>query len=98
MLEIVLVFTLGLLPSLFSWWVLQKAEQRVQEEFGFASSFRAGQSSELPPEHQYVNGLGLVIGDHSCQFNARSPYLRCAVNPSGPCQHCSSYQPAEFQS
>ncbi|MEB3275768.1 MAG: DUF6464 family protein [Cyanobacteriota bacterium] len=34
-----------------------------------------------------------VIGDPSCRFNARSPLLRCAVLPDGPCQHCSHYEP-----
>jgi hypothetical protein len=33
------------------------------------------------------------IGDISCRFNAHSPYLRCAVNPSGPCENCSYYDP-----
>lgn len=32
------------------------------------------------------------LGDTSCRFNAHSPFLRCAVNPSGPCQNCSSYE------
>ncbi|MEN9766936.1 MAG: hypothetical protein RLZZ32_896, partial [Cyanobacteriota bacterium] len=29
-----------------------------------------------------------VIGDPSCRFNARSPLLRCAVLPAGPCERC----------
>ena len=33
-----------------------------------------------------------VIGDPSCQFNARSPLLRCAVLPDGPCERCHHYQ------
>jgi hypothetical protein len=32
------------------------------------------------------------LGDTSCQFNAHSPFIRCAVNPSGPCQGCSFYE------
>ena len=32
-----------------------------------------------------------VIGDPSCRFNARSPLLRCAVLPEGPCERCSHY-------
>lgn len=32
------------------------------------------------------------IGDISCNYNARSPYLRCAVNPEGPCENCPHYQ------
>jgi len=41
----------------------------------------------------YVEGVGYIIGDATCQLNARSSYLRCAVNPSGPCNSCSNYQP-----
>ncbi|MBM5799260.1 MAG: hypothetical protein FJ077_00140 [Cyanobacteria bacterium K_DeepCast_35m_m2_023] len=32
-----------------------------------------------------------VIGDPSCRYNARSPLLRCAVLPDGPCERCSHY-------
>ena len=32
---------------------------------------------------------GWVIGDPDCRFNARSPLLRCAVWPEGPCESCS---------
>jgi len=35
-----------------------------------------------------------VIGDPSCHFNARTPLLRCAVLPDGPCERCSHYAPA----
>jgi hypothetical protein len=37
-------------------------------------------------------GTGQLIGDPSCVFNARSPLLRCAVNPLGPCEGCSDYE------
>lgn len=36
-----------------------------------------------------------VIGDVTCQFNARSEIVRCAVNPEGPCDRCIHYQMAE---
>jgi Family of unknown function (DUF6464) len=36
-----------------------------------------------------------VIGDIGCAYNARSELLRCAVNPSGPCDRCVSFQPIE---
>jgi hypothetical protein len=35
-----------------------------------------------------------VIGDPSCRFNARSPLLRCAVLPDGPCARCAHYDPS----
>nr|WP_254626003.1 DUF6464 family protein [Nostoc sp. TCL240-02] len=32
------------------------------------------------------------IGDVTCKWNARSPYIRCAINPSGECQGCKDYE------
>ena len=34
-----------------------------------------------------------VIGDPTCHFNARSPLLRCAVLPDGPCESCAHFKP-----
>ncbi|MEB3234006.1 MAG: DUF6464 family protein [Cyanobacteriota bacterium] len=34
-----------------------------------------------------------VIGDPDCRYNARSPLLRCAVLPDGPCERCAHYEP-----
>jgi hypothetical protein len=50
------------------------------------------QTSAPPEDCQLVQGRWL-IGDLSCQFNARSELLRCAVNPGGPCQGCRYYEP-----
>jgi len=36
---------------------------------------------------------GWVLGDPHCRFNARSPLLRCAVLPEGPCTSCGAFQP-----
>ena len=33
-----------------------------------------------------------VIGDAACRYNARSEWVRCAVNPEGPCQDCRFYE------
>jgi hypothetical protein len=35
-----------------------------------------------------------VIGEPACRFNARSPLLRCAVLPEGPCERCAHFQRA----
>jgi len=32
-----------------------------------------------------------VMGDITCQYNAQSEIMRCAVNPAGPCDGCSHY-------
>ena len=36
---------------------------------------------------------GWVIGDPNCHYNARSPLLRCAVLPEGPCERCQHFRP-----
>ncbi|MDY7023179.1 MAG: DUF6464 family protein [Cyanobacteriota bacterium] len=28
----------------------------------------------------------------TCKYNAESAFLRCAVNPSGPCSECNQYE------
>lgn len=43
-------------------------------------------------ELELGTGTGQVMGDPSCAFNARSPLLRCAVNPLGPCEGCNDYE------
>ena len=32
------------------------------------------------------------IGNPACQYNALQPYIRCAVNPSGPCEGCRWFE------
>jgi hypothetical protein len=49
------------------------------------------QSAQRPSERSLLNGYW-VIGDASCRFNARSELVRCAVNPSGPCEACRFYE------
>jgi hypothetical protein len=49
-----------------------------------------------PIDQHYIEGVGYLIGDITCQFNAQSPYIRCAINPSGPCQDCYHYQSKEY--
>ncbi|MBD2489019.1 DUF6464 family protein [Aulosira sp. FACHB-615] len=32
------------------------------------------------------------VGDRTCKNNAKSPYIRCAINPCGPCKECKYYE------
>jgi hypothetical protein len=43
-----------------------------------------------PTDARWWQG-GWVIGDPSCTYNARTPLLRCAVLPEGPCERCAHY-------
>jgi hypothetical protein len=42
------------------------------------------------PERVRQTQLG--IGNTDCAFNAKSLYIRCAVNPSGPCEGCLHFE------
>lgn len=101
MLKTLLVITIGLLPSLFSLWVMRKAQTRIRSRIRQTpvnySRVRVRQNT-MPVEgdRYYLEGVGYLIGDISCKFNARSGYMRCAVNPSGPCQGCRHYEPREL--
>jgi len=33
-----------------------------------------------------------ILGDPECDRNARSSFLRCAVNPLGPCEGCPDFE------
>lgn len=91
-----LILIIGLSPLLFSFWFIRHAEARDQERMRLAlESFanRGLSGLRTDPDQRYIEGLGFIIGDLTCRFNARSSQLRCAVNPSGPCIGCSQYEP-----
>ncbi len=98
MLKTLLVIAIGFLPSLFSLWLMRKTQARRRSQFRrVAMTFPSGQvrqnTTPVPSDRYYLEGVGYLIGDISCRFNARSGYLRCAVNPSGPCEGCRYYEP-----
>jgi hypothetical protein len=97
-LDTILVFALSMMPPLLSLWVMRKAEEKARERLRSAmqvTAVRQLQRTQMPLDQHYLDGVGYLIGDISCQFNARSPYIRCAVNPLGPCQECPHYQPRD---
>ena len=51
------------------------------------------QKCEIPADISLLDGRW-VIGDITWSYNARSELVRCALNPSGPCDRCVHYQPA----
>lgn len=98
MLVALLIFAVGLTPPLLSLWMMRRADAMAQERLRLAMASVANRglpTLRLAPDHQYVEGIGYLIGDFTCRFNARSSYIRCAVNPTGPCQDCRHYQPQD---
>lgn len=94
------------MPALFSLWMIRRSKARTQARLRQAVTFTprariqrhyATSNSSLPEtqrnDRYYLEGVGYLIGDISCRFNARSGHIRCAVNPNGPCQDCRHYEP-----
>lgn len=111
MLRTLLVIFIGFLPSMFSLWVIRKTQSRTRlrlrqvatnvSRARLQQSIRPGESDNRligADNRYYLEGVGYLIGDISCKFNARSGYLRCAVNPIGPCQGCRYYESKELLS
>jgi hypothetical protein len=93
------VIAVGFLPSLFSLWVIRKNRLRTHLRLRQAAMNPRTQigdfSSSSLGDRYYLDGVGYLIGDISCQYNARSGHIRCAVNPTGPCEACRYYKSRE---
>ena len=100
-LQVGVIFAVAMMPAIATVFALhrQKTQTIVQARLARQVSLRLSSHpsgrSPVPedPEALYISGVGFVIGDISCQFNGRSPFLRCAVNPCGPCADCHAYNP-----
>lgn len=99
MFETILIFVLGLTPPLLSIWLMRRAKERSQARLRAAiqnsSTMWLRQPNQLTPDRYYLEGVGYLIGDITCRYNARSAYLRCAVNPCGVCEECPYYEPRD---
>lgn len=89
------------MPSIFSLWVIRKSHQQTNLRLRqAANSVPRGRmlpmSTSDASDRYYLEGVGYLIGDITCQFNARSGYLRCAVNPDGPCEGCRFYEEKQY--
>ncbi len=91
-LAIVATFLLGIGPALLSLWLTELIKRRSLRQLQRAGQMRHQLPPSLAQDSYYLSGVGYLIGDVTCVFNARSPHLRCAVNPDGPCRSCRHYQ------
>ncbi|MFB2939398.1 DUF6464 family protein [Aerosakkonemataceae cyanobacterium BLCC-F154] len=88
MFQTLIIFLIGLIPPIISLWVIRQAEARGRERLRVAIERASFTALIVPPQPENQD----YIGDTSCKFNARSPHLRCAINPHGPCEDCIHYQ------
>ena len=105
--KLALILILSILPSLVYLLVFQKAKKRWQTRLRRAqilTSYRQGYRDRLYRDSlNYSRSTYSVrdrrrsitkyfIGDTTCINNAHSPYIRCAINPDGPCDECIHYE------
>jgi hypothetical protein len=89
----ILVLLFGFLVIIFQ--LVRRAARRSHHRLVTAiesSNRQAYKRIARDPEEYYIEGVGYIIGDVSCRYNACSPYIRCAVNPSGLCEGCREYR------
>ncbi|NEP63491.1 MAG: hypothetical protein F6K31_42445 [Symploca sp. SIO2G7] len=101
MVIVVCLILVGLVPPVISVWASHRAKQRIVERLN--RIMETGYYPAIPswrqrrPDEHYIDGIGLMIGDITCQLNARSPHIRCAVNPMGPCDDCRSFEGRSYE-
>lgn len=96
--KLALILLLSTLPSLAYLLIFRRAKGRWNKSLRRAQNVTTYQ---LQPRNRYdfdyddlvtESRIPAFLGDTNCVNNARSSYLRCAINPSGPCNECSHYE------
>ena len=105
--QLALILILSILPSLVYLLVFQKAKKRWQTRLRRAQIITAYHQNDQDRIHHDAYGYSrdayslreshrpvtkYFIGDTTCINNAHSPYIRCAINPDGPCDQCTHYE------
>jgi hypothetical protein len=84
--QLIGILVLALVPVGISLWGVHRSGRR------YRAHLQHIRQTPVRPVAAYASpAVGLIIGDISCRYNARSPYLRCTVNPLGPCKTCRDY-------
>lgn len=98
MVRIIVIFILAIIPALVGFWIIRRSKRRFQARIrrirhrAYHQAITSESSEHYP---MLTERYDRFIGEVSCQYNARSPHLRCAINPSGPCEGCPHYKPRE---
>ena len=97
--KLALILLLSTLPSLAYLLIFRRAKERWQMRLRHAQilttyqpQIRTRYSLEYEESYFPDRTAKYFIGDVTCINNAKSPYIRCAINPSGPCAECSHYE------
>jgi len=97
------ILFVGLIPLILSLIAGRYSRRHFQQNLHIAADFAAQerlrhfQRRPRNPDAHHVDGMGIVIGDITCRLNAKSPFIRCAANPHGPCEGCRDYEAKEYK-
>ncbi len=95
--KLALILFLSILPSIVYLLIFRKVKRQWRSRLRRARLMTVENRPDSLPSYYHDDRASeatrYFIGDTSCLYNAHSPYMRCAVNPSGPCKDCSHYQP-----
>ena len=100
--KLALILLLSILPSLAYLLIFRRAKEHWQTRLRRAQAYTRYRPEEFH-DNLYSGDLNSTgdrrrpatkyfIGDTNCLNNAQSPYIRCAVNPEGPCDECSHFE------
>ena len=94
MVEVGCVLVLGLLPFIFSLVSMRRLETEAEAHLRQAiAASRQRQLQRVLRDRDLTFTSTLVpLGDPTCCNSAHSAYLRCAINPLGPCEGCLHYE------
>jgi hypothetical protein len=67
----------------------------MMASYGSPVFYRPGHLHNLSRINEEINSSHL--GDRSCIYNAKSPYLQCTVAPEGDCATCPHYEKDDKQ-
>ncbi|MEM7595013.1 MAG: DUF6464 family protein [Cyanobacteria bacterium P01_A01_bin.83] len=105
--KLALILVLSILPSLVYLLIFQKVKKRWQTRLrraqivpGYHHNYRDRNHRRAYEHNRNSSSVRerrrpatkYFIGDTSCVNNAHSPYIRCAINPEGPCDECVHYE------
>ncbi len=104
--KLALILLLSILPSLVYLLIFQKAKKRWQTRLRRAqilTTYNHHRGRLYHDPYRYTRDTHPLrerrrpvtkyfIGDTTCVNNAHSPYIRCAINPEGPCDGCTHYE------
>jgi len=101
--KLALILLLSALPSLAYLLIFRRAKERWQMRLrraqiltNYQPQLRTRYDSDYEESYLMTDRRRATtkyfIGDTTCINNAQSPYIRCAINPNGPCEECSHYE------